>query len=220
MSISKPRVTEIFRARSPPLRSYCKSHVTRSLASINTAENGVLYWYKQSALLMHMNKFFSLDSENHLHELVLSKVLKYSKRVVTLSYPDIPFFELNYVLALHFVDASNPGSEPSDENTLEDELFRIIGRSLLFFPMRYLPGHPKYIPYSVTGRNKDFLTPGMFRIQKWMRMLSRKRLEERKLALAMGLHPRLGLNSSLFVLESDLLRFVVIFFFFFIFFSH
>lgn len=151
---------------------------------------------------MHENRFYSLDGENHLHDLMLSKAVDFSDRVITLSYPNVPFFDLNFVLALHFIDTSNLGEQ-------DDDIFSISGRTATFFPMRYLPGHPKYISYRVSGRNRDFLTPMMLIIQNWMRRISRRRLRARHLALAMGMHSRLGSLSPLFVLEADLFKHLV-----------
>ena len=54
-----------------------------------------------------------------------------------------------------------------------------------------------------------FLTPQMRKLQRTVRQWARKRIESRRLALAMGLHGRLGMLSGIQVLSSDLLAFLI-----------
>ena len=168
-------------------------------------DQGPLYWYKQSCLLLHRDRFFAVDRGNYLGELMLANVATKNIKVI-LTYPQVPFCPLHYLLKIQYraiegIVLLHPVT-PHDFEDLKD--FRIAGRSTAFYPMRHLPGSPHYIPH-ITGRSRDFLTPSVDKIQEWMRAASRERIKKRILALAMGLHPRLGGGSPLFGMGDDLL---------------
>jgi hypothetical protein len=53
------------------------------------------------------------------------------------------------------------------------------------------------------------VTASRVRIQKWVRNMNRLR-KSKKLAVCMGFHPRLGVNSLLANLHSDIVRFLIL----------
>lgn len=165
---------------------------------------GPLYWYKNSHLLLHKGRFFAVDTDNYLGELMLTKVTE-RKLPLILTYPQVPFCPPKYLLTLQpntprslFLYHSDPVDRPCP----------VAGRSIGFYPMRYLPGNKNYIPH-IAGRSRDFLTPKIKLIRDWMKKIARERIGARNLALAMGLHPRLGEHSPLFELGVDLLMFKI-----------
>ena len=160
---------------------------------IETTDAGPVFWYKQSCLLLHNSRFFAVDRENYLGELMLSNVTS-EKIPVILSYPPVPFCPPYYILRIQCT-ATQILFHPNCPHA---------GLSISFYPMRYLPGHPGYVLH-IAGRSRDFLTPHVKLIRGWMKEISQDRIRKKMLALAMGLHPRLGLESPLIGLESDLL---------------
>ena len=160
-------------------------------------DQGPLYWYKQSHLLMHKDRVFAVDTCNYLGGLMLHEVSTY-KIPVTLTYPEVPFCPPHYLMRIHYTQIKN-----KIKNKISN---KVTGRGIAFFPMRYLPGDPGYIPHTI-GYPRDFLTQSVRLIRDWMRDYARKRIENKILALAMGLHPRLGAQSPLLELNSDLLLF-------------
>jgi hypothetical protein len=179
--------------------------------SLLYTDQGVLYWYKKSGLLMHDHKIFAIDENNYLSELMLDKVEKNPRLVITLEYPFLPFYGKRDLLSIHVNcdEVENHYNEnPADLIYYDDEeFFRLVGRTFAFFSMRHLPGHPAYVPPGLLpSQSRDLLTPKMLTIQGWMRKVSCKRSKSRNLALAMGLHDRLGADSCLFALSHDLFR--------------
>ena len=162
--------------------------------SLITTDHGPLYWYKQSCLLLHKDRFFAVERENYLGELMLTNVATRNIKVI-LTYPQVPFCPLHYLLKIQY---------SAIEGIILIHPPAPVGRSTAFYPMRHLPGDSGYI-HHITGRSSDFLTPGVNKIQDWMRATSRDRIKKRMLALAMGLHPRLGENSPFLGLGDDLL---------------
>ena len=157
---------------------------------------GPLYFYKHSSLLLHKDRLFAVDRSNYIGELMLTSAAE-SKAVMILTYPPVPFCPHRYLLRIMFQSPLNPPA-----NTF------YTGRSCAFYPMHYLPGDPGYIPH-VAGRSRDFLTPGARLIQSWMRDAARDRIRNKILALAMGSHQRLGATSPLLTLGSDLLPLLI-----------
>ena len=173
------------------------------ISTIQT-NSGPLYWYKNSHLLLHKGRFFAVDTDNYLGELMLTKVTE-EKIPLILTYPQVPFCLPNYLLRL----------QPHTPRSLflyhaGDPQYQgyAAGRSIAFYPTRYLPGNRDYIPH-IAGRSRDYLTPNVKLIRDWMKKIARERIGARKLALAMGLHPRLGEQSPLFELGVDLLMFKI-----------
>jgi hypothetical protein len=165
------------------------------ISRIETNE-GPLFWYKQSHLLLHKDRFFAVDTDNYLGELMLSKVTE-KKIPLILSYPQVPFCPPRYLLRLGNVNGLFL-YHSNDSSTCP-----VAGRSIAFYPKRNLPGNRNYVGHIAGPR--DFLTPSFRLIRDWMKKIARVRIEGRKLALAMGLHPRLGVKSPLFELGVDLL---------------
>ena len=180
------------------------------VALIKTTSEGPLFWYKQSCLLLHKDRLFAVDKDNYLGELMLTTVSDESDRQhkVVLTYPKVPFCPSRYLLRLQYSTISTT-TNLSDPPFFPAESASYAGRGVSFYPMRHLPGDLDYIPH-VAGRSRDFLTPGVRLIRDWMRDTARERIKNKILALAMGLHPRLGANSPLLELGSDLLWSVVI----------
>jgi hypothetical protein len=169
--------------------------------SLITTDQGPLYWYKQSCLLLHNDRFFAVDRSCYLGELMLANVSTKNIKVI-LTYPQVPFCPLHYLLKIQYraiegIILLHPDPPAPSSH--------IAGRSTAFYPMRHLPGDSGYIPH-IIGRSRDFLTPSVNKIQDWMRAAARHRIKKRMLALAMGAHPRLGQNSPLLGLDDDLLR--------------
>ena len=167
------------------------------ISRIETNE-GPLFWYKQSHLLLHKDRFFAVDTDNYLGELMLSKVTE-KKIPLILSYPQVPFCPPRYLLRLGNVNGLFLYHSNDSPSTCP-----VAGRSIAFYPRRYLPGNRNYVGH-IAGRSMDFLTPNFRMISVWMKKIARGRIEGRKLALAMGLHPRLGVQSPLYELGVDLL---------------
>ena len=186
---------------------------------IETTDTSPLFWYKQSCLVLHKNKFFAVNRDNYLGELILY-TLSTEKIPAIISYPAVPFSPPRYLMRLR----SSENGEHTTPNTstqspilrhsntitgFPNQASRVACLSIGFFPIRYLPGEPGHIPH-IAGRSIDYLTPSMKIIQNWMRYTSRARIWKKNLALAMGLHSRLGCNSPLLELGSDLIWSIVI----------
>jgi hypothetical protein len=164
-------------------------------------DQGPLYWYKQSHLLMHKDRIYAVDIFNYLGGLMLREVSTY-KIPVTLTYPEVPFCPPHYLLRIHY----NTDPRNKIKNRISNE---ITSTGMVFFTMRHMPGDPGYIPHK-RGCLRDFLAQSVRRIRDWMRDTARERIRSKILALTMGLHPRLGANSPLLELGSDLLWSVAI----------
>lgn len=167
---------------------------------LNSTNDGKIYWYKQSCLLLHKEKFFAVDRTNYLAELVLNQIST-NNTAFTLSYPQIPFCPANYIMRLQpeYITILSL-FHPYDDQTVD----LYTGRSIAFYPMRKLPEDSENINH-IAWRSRDFLTPNVKIIQNWMKKISRRRLEKKYEALAMGLHERLGFESPLFNIGNDLL---------------
>jgi len=166
--------------------------------------DGPLFWYKQSYLIMHKDRLFVVSTENYLAELMLSEVSE-KKIPVVITYPQVPFCPSRYLLRLQYNTILSLFTPPLHHR--EDVSF--TGRSVAFYPMRHIPGDPGYI-HHIAGRQRDCITPNVNLIKNWMKKVSRARIEKKLLALSMGLHPRLGAGSPLFEIGSDILFSVVI----------
>ena len=181
---------------------------------IETTDANPLYWYKQSCLLLHNNRLFAVDVDNYLGELILYTAFT-EKIPAIISYPTVPFSPPRYLMRLKLCESiamntwtQNPisfhsNTDIQDIQDIQDYATHVTGLSIAFFPIRYLPGEPGYITH-IAGRTTDYLTPNMRIIQNWMRDTSRARICKKNLALAMGLHPRIGCNSPLLELGGDL----------------
>ena len=66
-------------------------------------------------------------------------------------------------------------------------------------------------PRATSGRmiHYEFLIPRVRTLQRAVRQWARGKLEARRLALAMGMHDRLGIGSGIHVLGSDVLLLVI-----------
>jgi hypothetical protein len=178
---------------------------------IETTDKGQLFWYKQSALLMHNNRLFAIHHENYLAEYALRDAFN-NKISVVLTYPQVPFCPSHYLLQIKYIAQESlsdnmvlffPVDDISGDDMGQNTGRIIIGRSVLFYPMRKLPGDYGYIPH-IAGRSRDFLTPRARIVLYWMRDIARKRLTAKRMALAMGLHARLGEGSPLLQLGDDI----------------
>lgn len=165
--------------------------------SLETTDAGPLVWYKQSHLLLHKDRMYAVDRDNYLGGLMLS-IASESNTPIVLTYPRVPFCPLRYVLRVQFPSVTNDNGDNHHD-----------GRTINFYPMHHLPGNPGYIPH-IAGRSRDFLTPRVRMVGSWMMDIARERIKNKLLALAMGMHPRLGASSPLFEMGSDLMWSLVI----------
>ena len=176
------------------------------VARIETTE-GPLFWYMQSYLLLHKDRFFAVDTDNYLGELMLAKAVKRNIPLI-LTYPQVPFCPPRYFLRLQHHTSQSLFLYHQDALT---PTCPVAGRSIAFFPTRLQPWDRDYIHNRYNRHNRhaerssDFLTPKVKMIRNWMKGIARQRIEGKNLALAMGLHPRLGAQSPLLELGIDLL---------------
>ena len=75
--------------------------------SIITTDQGLLYWYKQSCLLLHKDRFFAVDRDNYLGELMLTNISTMKIKVI-LTYPKVPFCQLHYLLKIQYRAIEGP----------------------------------------------------------------------------------------------------------------
>jgi hypothetical protein len=168
-----------------------------------------LFWYERSRLLLHDERFFAVDPEYYLGELLLETVTTKQVKVI-LTYPPVPFSQERYLLNLQYVMTMRYRPPEalyvfhSQEGLPNPFTYPITGRSIAFFPMRHLPGDSGYI-HPVFGQSRDFLTPSILIIQNFMRRVARAAITRRRLTMAMGLHSRLGEGSPIMELGTDLL---------------
>jgi hypothetical protein len=73
---------------------------------------------------------------------------------------------------------------------------------MLFFRPRVISIKPGIVRY-------DFMTPYVRMIQRAVGRWAKERLAARRLALAMGMHDRLGIESGIQVLGSDVLLLII-----------
>ena len=78
---------------------------------IETTDTSPLFWYKQSCLVLHQNKFFAVNRDSYLGELMLY-TLSTEKTPAIISYPAVPFCPPRYLMRLQ--------SSESGEHTTMD----------------------------------------------------------------------------------------------------
>lgn len=146
-----------------------------------------LHWYTQSGLLMHRDRFYSIMDHESLHTIHQMDPLRMMGLDMNINYPILPFCPDRYVLRITY--HIRPDAIPHDFDR--------------FYAMHRIPGNGGYAEH-MAGRTRDYLTPPMRRIQRWLRAEAQARIKKRRQAVAMGLHDRLGQDSPFQRLGSDL----------------
>jgi hypothetical protein len=177
---------------------------------LETTNEDHLFWYKESSLIMHRSNIFAIHHENYLAERMLTDALK-SKAPLVLTYPGVPF-------SLPHPPTDNPPwsenlviffpvsfTDPADHRRHTTQFYG--GISAIFYPSRHIPRSKSCTPCIKVPSEvlHSFITPNAIIVLNWMRKTARKGLIKKKLALAMGLHSRLGCESLLIGLGADLL---------------
>jgi hypothetical protein len=151
-----------------------------------------LFWYRQSHLLIHKSRVFDVNTSIHLADLML-KVVASNNIKVELSYQPIPYSRMRYLMILQC-----PQIQRQPFLITRNHARALSSQSITFCPMRCSPGKSGY-----------YLIPNIMLIRSWMMKTARERLGKKRLALAMGLHARLGKECPLMELGSDLVWAIV-----------
>ena len=166
--------------------------MTRPPERIET-DQGPLYWYNQSGLIMHEDRIYAVESNNYMGGLMLTHASR-DKIPVTLTYPELPDCQHYFFLMIQYTSNPKHGSINLSN--------KITERGIAFFSNRHVPGEPGYVPYKKGLPN--ILVQNVRLVRDWMRDIARKKIRDKVLALSMGMHPRLGAESPLLELGSDI----------------
>ena len=151
--------------------------------------NGPIFWYMHSCLLMHNNRLFSMHSGGEeIHWTVFQNAIEQTP---------MPIATVNLI--------KNNGCFPDDYMITIDFPMDALFTQILLFPNHYTIYDREF----EHGVFYDRLTPKAKKIQSVIGRKSRAILHERRLALAMCTHHRLGAESLISMIGSDMLKLAV-----------
>jgi hypothetical protein len=149
---------------------------------------GPFWWYKKSQLILYDNRIYDMGRMGHMNNILLNAVL---------TQDPMPVASLRFT----------PKDSSVYPEKFELDIFYQIGREVS--PYRMAMCCQSRLMYYDNGFDhyniQDQLTGPVAKIQRVLGRQARARLQNKRLALAMTTHARLGASSLLKVLGSDVL---------------